>query len=212
MTYLCNGKEENERFRMHGIYGRCLEKAGICIPEGAIATVDMNAEIEVGDLVICSRMTGQVIPYIKKVKEINGDSIIVGTAYLDRSRDFTFEAAEISGVVKEIYRKDTCKRIYVRPERGCTVRREVDILILKNERLKAEVSELRAEVERLQNERIERIRELTRVVYDKEIAEIKSEARKEFAERLKCGVPQETGVIRCADIDRTMAEMESERG
>ena len=42
-----------------------------------------------------------------------------------------------------------------------------------------------AEIERLQNERIERIRELTRVVYDKEIAKAKVEAIKEFAERVK---------------------------
>ena len=34
--------------------------------------------------------------------------------------------------------------------------------------------------------------------------EIKSEARKEFAERLKCGVPQETGVIRCSDVDNLL--------
>lgn len=38
-------------------------------------------------------------------------------------------------------------------------------------------------------------------------AEIKSEAIKEFAVRLKCGVPQETGVIRCSDIDNLVKEM-----
>lgn len=42
----------------------------------------------------------------------------------------------------------------------------------------------KAEIERLQNERIEKIRELTRVVYDKEIAKAQSEAIKEFAEKL----------------------------
>ena len=36
---------------------------------------------------------------------------------------------------------------------------------------------------------------------------VKSEAIKEFAERLKCGVPQETGVIRCADVDNLVKEM-----
>ena len=35
----------------------------------------------------------------------------------------------------------------------------------------------------------------------------KSEAIKEFAKRLKCGVPQETGVIRCADVDNLVKEM-----
>ena len=44
----------------------------------------------------------------------------------------------------------------------------------------------KVEIERLQGKTdIERIRELTRVVYDKEIAEAKAEAIKEFAERLK---------------------------
>ena len=38
----------------------------------------------------------------------------------------------------------------------------------------------------------------------------KSEAVKEFAMKLKCGVPQETGVIRCSDIDNTLKEMVGE--
>lgn len=117
MTYLCQGRIDSERYWMLNCHGDCLEKAGIYMPAGAIATFDSNAEIEVGDLVICSRITGGVQPYIKIVKEKNGDSVIVGTAYLDPSKDFTFEAAEIVGVVKEIYRKDTGKRIYARPER-----------------------------------------------------------------------------------------------
>ena len=36
---------------------------------------------------------------------------------------------------------------------------------------------------------------------------LKNKAIKEFAERLKCGVPQETGVIRCADVDNLVKEM-----
>lgn len=37
--------------------------------------------------------------------------------------------------------------------------------------------------------------------------QIKSEAIKEFAVKLKNGVPQETGVIRCKDIDDLVKEM-----
>lgn len=87
---------------------------------------------------------------------------------------------------------------------------EIDILIRKNARLKDEVSELRAEVERLKNECfcLANERDAYKDILDTSV----SEARKEFAERLKCGVPQETGVIRCADIDNLLAEMESERG
>ena len=40
---------------------------------------------------------------------------------------------------------------------------------------------------------------------------IKSEAIKEFAVRLKCGVPQETGVIRCSDVDNLGKEMVGEK-
>lgn len=68
---------------------------------------------------------------------------------------------------------------------------EIDILVRKNEALKDEVCELRTENERLQaenarlkKESIERIRELTKVVYDTEFAEAKAEAEKEFAKFL----------------------------
>lgn len=36
---------------------------------------------------------------------------------------------------------------------------------------------------------------------------IKSEAIKEFATKLKVGVPQETGVVRCSDIDNLVKEI-----
>lgn len=61
-----------------------------------------------------------------------------------------------------------------------------------------------------ENERLEK--ELMKCKLEKEmlyqtVEEIKSEAIKEFAERLKCGVPQETGVIRCDDVDNIVKEM-----
>ena len=40
---------------------------------------------------------------------------------------------------------------------------------------------------------------------------IKSEAIKEFAVNLKCGVPQENGVIRCSDVDNLVKEMVGEK-
>lgn len=52
----------------------------------------------------------------KASKRIEGDSVIVGTAYLDSSRDFEFEAGEIMGVVVETYGKfPNNYREYVRP-------------------------------------------------------------------------------------------------
>lgn len=43
--------------------------------------------------------------------------------------------------------------------------------------------------------------------YDKLIMDISNNAIKEFARELKCGVPQETGVIRCKDIDDLVKQM-----
>lgn len=36
---------------------------------------------------------------------------------------------------------------------------------------------------------------------------VRTEAYREFALELKCGVPQETGVIRCADVDDTLKKL-----
>ena len=76
-----------------------------------------------------------------------------------------------------------------------------------------------------QKAEIERLKECPKCIYEydgkiteycvqgpcsnfKTVEQIKSEAIKEFAVRLKCGVPQETGVIRCYDIDNLLKEYE----
>ena len=70
----------------------------------------------------------------------------------------------------------------------------------------------KAEIEGLQ-ERISYLEEsidCSRKEYNKllqKLQQAKSEAIKEFARELKCGVPQETGVIRCKDIDTLVKEM-----
>ena len=81
-------------------------------------------------------------------------------------------------------------------------------------------------INRLQAE-IERLKECPKCIYEydgntteyciqgpcsnfKTVEQIKTEAIKEFAVRLKCGVPQETGVIRCYDIDNLVKEMVGE--
>lgn len=60
-----------------------------------------------------------------------------------------------------------------------------------------------------QKEEIERLkhRKTELQIRNQELQHEKSEAIKAFAERLKCGVPQETGVIRCADVDNLVKEM-----
>lgn len=75
-----------------------------------------------------------------------------------------------------------------------------------------------------QKAEIERLKECPKCIYEydgntteyciqgpcsnfKTVGQVRAEAYKEFAIRLKCGVPQETGVIRCSDIDNLLKEM-----
>ena len=114
MTILCNGKKEKDRYSLKSIYGDCLEGAGLFIPHGAYARIDANAKIKVGDLVHCNKISGSISSYIKQVKEIKKRSIIVRTCYLDQNKDFEFEAAEIMGVVTEVYCKMFGSLVYKR--------------------------------------------------------------------------------------------------
>ena len=68
------------------------------IPDGAIAVIDKNAKPEIGDLVHCNDAIITINGYIKQVKEI-GNVIKVGTCYKDKSKDFSFDALEMYGVV-----------------------------------------------------------------------------------------------------------------
>lgn len=70
------------------------------------------------------------------------------------------------------------------------------------------INRQKAEIEILQ--KAIKVQDIMIEQQDYEIKKAKSEARKEFAERLKCGVPQKTGVIRCADIDNLLADMEGQ--
>ena len=78
-------------------------------------------------------------------------------------------------------------------------------LTIEKDALFDKAEELKAKIERLQKEanlvsiQFQDLQERT--------DEIKAEAYKEFAARLKCGVPQETGVIRCSDVDNLVKEM-----
>ena len=46
--------------------------------------------------------------------------------------------------------------------------------------------------------------------WQKKYSSLRADAIKEFARKLKCGVPQETGVIRCKDVDNLVKEMVGE--
>lgn len=117
MTRIYTPKDRTGARMCTRICGDCLEKAGLHIPNEAIAIIDCSCEIKVGDFVICTRGAGALNKYCKQVKEI-GETIIVGTAYTDKSLDYTFEAAEIYGVVTEAFDKLWHNQVYSRAEKG----------------------------------------------------------------------------------------------
>jgi hypothetical protein len=131
MTHFTRKSPANKRFVLRPICGDCLERVGIrnrC--GGGYAIIDHNARVRVGDIVHCSKIVGQINGMLKQVKEIDGDSVIVGSAYLDESKDFQFEAAEIYGVVIETYDKLWGDREYVRPTHS---RKTLEKLVKRSE-------------------------------------------------------------------------------
>ena len=115
MTHICNNRPQKKRFVMKQIYGNCLEKLGVRNEGGGFAIIDHNATPKVGDIVHCAKEGVNISSCLKQVKRIEGDSIIVGTAYYDETKDFEFEAGEIYGVVLETYGKLWGYREYIRP-------------------------------------------------------------------------------------------------
>ena len=99
---------------LYTIRGDCLERAGLKIPYGGYAIIDCSIVPEVGDFVHCNNAYGSISGFIKQIKEFKGETVIVGTSYIDESKDFTFEASEIYGVVTEVFCKLWNKQIYCR--------------------------------------------------------------------------------------------------
>lgn len=93
--------------------GDCLEDMGLFIPNNGIAVVDHTIRPEIGDLVICRKNRDALNAYCKQVKSI-GDVVTVGTCYVDKSKDFTFDAEVISGVVIQVFDKLFHSLIYER--------------------------------------------------------------------------------------------------
>lgn len=82
------------------IFGDCLEAEGI--PSSGIVKLEHGTEVHVGDIVHCTKYAGMISSYLKKVLEIKNGLIIVGTAYVNPEKDFSFPAAEILGVAVEV--------------------------------------------------------------------------------------------------------------
>ena len=89
--------------------------------------------------------------------------------------------------------------------------KEVNLVSIQFQDLQERYEEAQAEIESLKIFRgyAEKRASDYKTMRDKYL-NAKSEAVKEFAMKLKCGVPQETGVIRCSDIDNLVKEMVGE--
>lgn len=99
--HFCQASRYDRMITEEQICGDCLEDIGVVIPKGGIAVVDRTIFPRVGDLVICCRKVGSLNEYLKQVFSFD-TQIIVGTRYTDKTRDFTFKAVEIRGVVRYI--------------------------------------------------------------------------------------------------------------
>lgn len=106
-----------KRKSFESVYGDCLEKIGIRIPNRGYAVVDRDLKPRVGDVVHCTKISGALSSYIKRVLSVDDGRVTVGTAYIDPAKDFSFEAAEILGVVTEIYDQLFHNLIWERPRR-----------------------------------------------------------------------------------------------
>ena len=115
-TVFSREKENKYRYRVEKIYGNCLEGAGLIMPKGAFARIDRNPkEVKEGDFVHCLNAPGAIAgSYIKQVSKIFDDVVIVKTNYKDPNKNFDFVAAEIMGLVTDVYDLESGERIYKR--------------------------------------------------------------------------------------------------
>lgn len=118
MTRFIREKNKTLRKQFCHVSGNCLERIGVYIPSGGIAIIDKNARPKIGDLVICTKSPGVLSEYCKQVKDIKNGNYIISTAYLNKALDFEFEAAEIRGVVLELYCKIWGRLVYKREKKN----------------------------------------------------------------------------------------------
>lgn len=99
--HVCEARKAKHAYQLRPIVGDCLEKVGV--PNKGTALINCQREPKVGDLVWCDNYMGTIHGYIKQVKSIEGDEMIVQTRYKDPSRDFEFYAGAIHGVVEMVF-------------------------------------------------------------------------------------------------------------
>lgn len=94
-------------------YGDCLEGIGIRNPHWLVKDTEITPIV--GDLVVCVKNKNFLDQYVKVVLSHDQETgkFTVGSRYADSSRDFTFVAEEILGVVILMFDGDK-RQIYER--------------------------------------------------------------------------------------------------
>ena len=127
---------------------------------------------------------------------------------ITREKTFSEELPYFKERIKEVYD-------YYDNPKGCAEMLYIDVLSVSNrvvQKAEEEIARQQTEIEQLKFEIAKLLPKDCSYAIQVEVsnkleAQIKSEAIKEFAVKLKCGVPQETGVIRCSDVDNLVKEM-----
>ena len=118
-TQIFTDARKKERRRIESIYGKCLEKEGLRFTNAhGYAVIDSTVRPKVGDIVHCDNSLGTIHGFIKKIIQIKDGVYIVGTAYEDAEKDFTFEASIIYGVVTIVFDAVNRRQLYNRTERN----------------------------------------------------------------------------------------------
>ena len=131
---------------------------------------------------------------------------------IKREKTFSEELPYFKERMKEVFD-------YYDNPKGCAEMLYIDVLFDSNRivrKAEEEIIRQQTEIEQLKFEIAKLLPKgcpyaIQVEVSNKLEAQIKAEAVKEFAARLKCGVPQETGVIRCSDVDNLVKEIVGEQ-
>lgn len=97
ITHFCKVPQSYRRFSVERFSGECLEKVGI--PSNGFAVFDRGCDIAPGDIVKCLKPNENIQAFMKLVLQVDDGAVTVGTCYKDPSKDFSFVAGEIIGVV-----------------------------------------------------------------------------------------------------------------
>jgi hypothetical protein len=100
-VHWCKPKYPKREWQLREISGICLEEVGI--PNKGRAVINKTIKPNVGDLVHCNTEFCSLNGYIKQVKAFDGEQMLVGTRYLDHSKNYDFYCFEFYGVVEMVF-------------------------------------------------------------------------------------------------------------